>query len=769
MTQPLWHGAVKAGVAFFVLHLQVMGAAPPRAQASMDIPALNWTERSDWINVQADVEPAAVGDGVADDTAAIQAAMDRVQSGSVLYLPAGAYRITNALILKPERRVTGVLVVGHGRDTQLVWDGRDGEAIWRDHGVAHSRYIGLSFDGRGRAAVGLHHFNEAGGFETEVGHRHMAFRNFTDAGILADGNPATAEVMIENCLFEDCGRGIAFVRFNDYNWTIDGCEFRRCGIGVQARHGNTYIRNSRFEESTDVDIQLNPEHGCSVRRTVSVGSRMFINYGNPVAPLSVEGCLVDSWTNPDAAISIGWAPVALFDNVFTRPPGKHPPVQIRGGQQRLFVSQNVSAGTEYVVTPGVGRVYEIPAGERDGNLTCIDTRFLRDTADVPTVVFDVRRDFGALGNGRDDDTDAIQQAIDAARGHGAGAIAYLPTGTYAVTRALQVTGADYTIGGTGFRTGLLWRGPEGGTLMEIEDPQGITIENLNVGSHDVALSMTNAYDIRQTGRAETSEITYDNVAVWGMYRRDPFNKGLALHDLAPGAVVRIGHVQGNIRLRDAARATVLLGNSYEGSVVIEGESPERDGITGILSRLGTSCTHVLYVRKSHSVIGSDFYVEQADNGFHFTGSPGDPPGRITLHIPKMHMGPAGMSAEDLERLGRVPFEMRNYHGGILVGPVQFYINPVEMRLTRSGEAPGEMIVWGGAFYNTRPVVDAPDGAGFGMVGAIGIGEQRPDESELADTLAADGLDTLAKALDDLRRLGEADLRVNHPGVLERQR
>ena len=42
-----------------------------------DIPALAWTAHSDWINVQTDVTPRAVGDGKADETEAIQTALDK--------------------------------------------------------------------------------------------------------------------------------------------------------------------------------------------------------------------------------------------------------------------------------------------------------------------------------------------------------------------------------------------------------------------------------------------------------------------------------------------------------------------------------------------------------------------------------------------------------------------------------------------------------------------------------------------------------------------
>ena len=354
------------------------GVCSTALAAGPNIPALNWTERSDWVNVKTDITPAAAGDGVADDTAAIQTAFDGVASGSVLYFPAGTYRITATLTLQPKQRVTGALIVGHGRDTRLVWDGPQGQPLWLDHGVAHSRYAGLSFDGRNKATVGLHHRNGAGGFETEVDLRHMAFLNFTDTGLLASGAPATAEVVVENSLFENCQRGIAFLNFNDYDWTIDGCEFRRCQTAIQCNHGNTYIRNSHFEGSRDVDIWLTPEHGCSVRRCTSSGSQQFIRFNNGVSPLTVQDCHVSGWTNPAAAIALNSPAAMIFDCVFTNPPARNPPVQIGGTQQRLLLSQNASAATDGIVTPKMGRVYEIPAGQRQGTLTSASQRFLRD-------------------------------------------------------------------------------------------------------------------------------------------------------------------------------------------------------------------------------------------------------------------------------------------------------------------------------------------------------------------------------------------------------
>ncbi|MCX5659942.1 MAG: glycosyl hydrolase family 28-related protein [Planctomycetota bacterium] len=597
-------------IALLVLSLSAVRlfAAAPATQISMQIPALNWEKRSDWISVKDSVggAPGAKGDGVADDTAAIQKALGQVTNGTVIYFPAGTYRITDTLRHAPKERPVGVMIIGHGRDTRLVWDGPAGKPMWLDSSCTNSRYQGLSFDGKGKATVGLHHHNIH--FKTEIGHRHLAFFNLTDSGVLVNDAPATAETMFENCLFEDCKRGIAFLSFNDYDFTIDGCEFRRSNIAVECQHGNTYVRNCRFEASADVDLLLNPEHGSSVRRCVSVGSGRFLRSVNPVAPVTVQDCQVSGWTNPEGAVEISSAPVTLFDCAFTNPPAgtTNAPVHIWPGQL-LTASGNTPADLKSLVRgQEQAKVVEIPAGKRKGSLASAEHRFLVDTAAVPSAILDVKRDFGAKGDGQADDTAALQKAIDTAREKANGALVYLPRGTYVVTSPLKITGADYRVGGTGFKSALLWKGPAGANMVEIHDPLRITIENLAAGNHDTG-PMANGIDILQTGSDKASSITYDNVNVFGMYQKQPRTRGMVLRGLGKEAVVRMPHLQGNLRVEDSARATILVGNSYEGSVTVEGKDKRRDGFVDALSHLGTICTHALYIKDNQSFVASDFY------------------------------------------------------------------------------------------------------------------------------------------------------------------
>ena len=73
------------------------------AAAGQQLPKLKWEPRSDWINVKSPPFHA-VGDGAGDDTAALQAALDKLSErpgeANTVYLPAGTYRITKTIKVK---------------------------------------------------------------------------------------------------------------------------------------------------------------------------------------------------------------------------------------------------------------------------------------------------------------------------------------------------------------------------------------------------------------------------------------------------------------------------------------------------------------------------------------------------------------------------------------------------------------------------------------------------------------------------------------------
>ena len=59
----------------------------------LEYPSAELAPRSDWINVKTDVTPPAKGDGITDDTASLQAALNllgaNVGQKKIVYLPPG--------------------------------------------------------------------------------------------------------------------------------------------------------------------------------------------------------------------------------------------------------------------------------------------------------------------------------------------------------------------------------------------------------------------------------------------------------------------------------------------------------------------------------------------------------------------------------------------------------------------------------------------------------------------------------------------------------
>ncbi len=717
-------------------------ALPATAQAP-DIPALAWTERSDWINVRTDVQPAAVGDGIADDTVAIQAALDRHATRAAVYLPAGAYRITQTLTLTGPTE--GALVVGDGRDTRIVWDGPAGGRMFRSNGAAYSRYIGLTWDGQGRAAVGFDHAS-ALRFETEVRHQYEAFRNLTECGIRvgAAQEIASAEILYRDCLFENCGTGLAFLAFNDYDNTIDGCEFRDCGVGIRDEHGNFYARDSRFERSREADVLMASEHGSSIRRCVSVGSRRFAVMSSAIAPFTIEGCHVREWTAPDGAVRLSGSPVLLMDTRFEQPPSDAPPV-VRGSEaQRVLVSRCVPEPIEQLLTPpGPAGVSVIPSGKRAGATAEARQTFLRTAATPEGAVFDAVADLGAKADGIADDTDAVQGAIDRARTAGHGAVAYLPASHYRISRTLEVTGEDYTLEGAGWRCRLVWAGEAGAPLVEVRDARAVRIASLMVGHGDLG-AMEHGADVLIHGPGGApARVILDEVYAYGLYRKDPDRHGIQVEALPAGSLVHAVHVQGNVRLRDCARATVLLRTSYEGTLTVEGERPaDAEGFAGVLMRLGTLCSPTLHIRDNQSVVMSDFYNEQTDRHLLIEGRPGQPPGAVTIQGAKMHLG-----------TNEPAIEVNGFAGRIYYGQSEFYCEPKEPRVVSTGSAESLLILAGHFWYNTLPRFELAPTTRLAVIGNRAVPEDVVADAGVDEALLA----ALSDVLDDLRHLGEVDL------------
>ena len=86
---------------------------------------------------------------------------------------------------------------------------------------------------------------------------------------------------------------------------------------------------------------------------------------------------------------------------------------------------------------------------------------------------DVKRDYGAVGNGQVDDTAALQKALDELTKHTSFCVLYVPAGTYHLTGTLKTVRQAHTdcqgvavIGEDPARTVLRWDGTNGSTMFQ---------------------------------------------------------------------------------------------------------------------------------------------------------------------------------------------------------------------------------------------------------------------------------------------------------------
>ncbi len=446
-----------------------------------------------WADVKRDF--GATGDGVTDDTAQIQRALDSIginnepgrgQPPAVLYFPAGTYRITAGLQFFSR---LGASVLGEDpANTTILWDGpTNGVMLWLN-GVSLSRMGRLTFDGRGRALSGIDQkwdgqrdFNPTGNEYADIVFKDAAFG-------IQGGNYQVSEnddgVAMLRCHFLRCSQAGARVEsFNALNWWFWNCVFEDCCEGVSngwPGAGNFLVYDSLFLRSTETDVWMdNTAAFFSVRNNVSIGSQSFFFAaftGNSAAVTLQGNVILDPKWRPVDYRNFG--PLLLLDNVIRSRADAVAPV-IQAGTEGYGTNDVVSVGNTFTLAPSLNI---------SGRFTSLDDQVVASSGiasvlpalpgtppNLKRPVFDIPKGAGAT---------VIQQAIDAAAQlNGQRPVIHLPAGTYPLDRTLIVpAGSDLQLVGDGrdYATVLNWTGTNAGPVLWLPGPSRAVLRDFDI-------------------------------------------------------------------------------------------------------------------------------------------------------------------------------------------------------------------------------------------------------------------------------------------------
>lgn len=735
--------------------------------AAIDTPALTWTERPDWINVKTDVSPAAVGNGVNDDTSAIQAALNLAKAAGApqraVYLPSGTYKITSTLTWG---NCDGRYLVGCGRTTTIAWYGASGGTMFLSTGAPRTRYVGIVWDGRNLAGIGFYH-QSTSMQESPVRHEHEKFLNCTIAGIKSYGGGsggylATAEVMILNCLFSNCAKGFwnGSDQWNSYSWLFDGCEFVDCGSSIYSERGKCAVYNTHFQHSTVQDVYCWGNVPVWLGRCTSHSSNKFYvsTQGSAPTPVVIQDCHIGSWaTNP--AFNFGTNGTAIvYDCDFLNPPNTTPPILLNPpgapNKTKLIHSNNTAPGSSALYsTSGLTQVYSVPDGSVDTLLSRTATdHFIKDTVPGEGPLIDVKASpYNAVGNGVADDTTPIQNAINAARNANNGSVVYLPVGNYKITSSLSVFGGNYRIQGCGMNSSTLhWAGSSSGTAVDVNDPQNISLENFEVRTVSTACA------VRQRGTTSSS-IVYD-----GVFNNDPnggYNltgRGLELVDLPTGSKVYLKFLYAALTVDDCGRADIYGKFIVQGRWIVKGADYPKTGFLGVTHGQGGQMTDAagfwdVLVQDNQDLAVGEWYSEDVYRHMRLERGSGTSTGRVSIQGLRQH---SVTSPEFLQ--------IDNYQGRVMYAPGVPDEN-LRDNITHTGTNAVDLILMGLSFcyyQDILPNITTGSGARRITLSVLNYNQSTYPETftYMADQQPSGWDTSVAAAFDHLRDLGNADLR-----------
>lgn len=486
---------------FALILVAIIVSLPPASFAARPLTANNQTTQTEefvgpfanWANVQRDY--GAVGDGQADDTAALQHALNDLGTAdhaTILYIPEGTYRITQGLTMTTR---LGISIFGADPATTIIkWDGETNGTMFFLDGVSYSRFGRLTWDGSQRAGTAVQHKWSGPPHEYVVTHNEHADEFFQDVGYgIRAGDPVcncqdAETVVLRSHFIRNTRAGVSIEGFNANDWFIWDSLFDSCAVGVTndpvgGGGGNFHVYQSIFRNSSEADITINNTLFFSIRNNFSTGSKAFFvakPAGRNGAESTLQGNTILDTQDVSAIRVSNLGPVTLLDNIIRSQIGQQGP-QILHESDTGWPVDLISIGNTYTEAHPI----QVISGSRVYSLDDKVVEQSTITSQEPTLPPPLTRQQRPIFEiPVQADSATIQDAIDsAAQMKGQRPIIHLPRGQYRINQTLSIpSGSDLQLVGDGFEQGtiLAWASDNKGPVLHIMGPSHATLRDLQI-------------------------------------------------------------------------------------------------------------------------------------------------------------------------------------------------------------------------------------------------------------------------------------------------
>lgn len=258
----------------------------------------------------------AVGDGVTDDTTAVQAGLTwALQNNQRLYFPKGIYLVTAGLTL------TGVSASSYGKLVQLEgvggqvdgnagasilkWGGSDSltNTLFTANGVSKLICKGLAFYGASKVGKVFYATQNVGTSFSPFGW-HFEDCTFENAksggyGFYIDTAESMARFSFHSCVFQAGAGNEGFYtsNANSVNHVFISCSFGPNTYGIHIAAGSFSAYACEFSQNSIADVYLQIHNPCAMYGCWTEQSRQFVisDFRTQNSPLTLLNCTCASF------------------------------------------------------------------------------------------------------------------------------------------------------------------------------------------------------------------------------------------------------------------------------------------------------------------------------------------------------------------------------------------------------------------------------------------------------------------------------------------